>query len=121
MRRTFLVVIAAATVACSFLPARAPAPPSPGPELPVGKWSIEFANGVKEACEVNRDGEASVAEPLRTSAGKVEVKDDSVVLVFQDDRVERWTPVGSRMVVEHWATRAQFPTGRPVLGIGQKE
>jgi hypothetical protein len=119
MWRTFLVVITAATIACSFLPVRAHAPAPPGPE--VGKWSIEFANGVKEVCEVNKDGEASVAEPLRTSAGKAEVKDDSVVLVFQDDRVERWTPVGSKMVVEHWAAKAQFPTGKPVLGIGQKE
>jgi hypothetical protein len=123
MWRIFLVLVAAATITCSFLPVRAhaPAPPDKPLELPVGKWSIEFANGVKEACKVNRDGEASVAEPLRTSAGKTEVKDDSIVLVFQDDRVERWTPVGSKMVVEHWAARAQFPNGRPVLGIGQKE
>jgi hypothetical protein len=82
-----------------------------------GKWNVEFTNGVKEVCRIRTDRTASVAEPLRTSSGKVEVKDGSVVIVYQDDRVERWTPVGQRMVVEHWHPGAPFPTGTPVLGI----
>jgi len=86
--------------------------------LPVGRWSVEFTNGVKEVCDVRRNGTASVVEPLRSSTGNAEAKEGSVVLVFQDDRVERWTPVGSRMVVEHWAASVQFPAGTPVLGIG---
>jgi hypothetical protein len=80
---------------------------------------FDFANGVKEVCEIRTDGTASVVEPLRSSAGKAEVKGGSIVLVFQDDRVERWTPVGARMIVEHWAASAQFPSGTPVLGIGE--
>jgi hypothetical protein len=60
---------------------------------------------------------ASVAEPLRNSNGKVEVEDGRVVIVYQDDRAERWTPVGKRMVVEHWYPGARFPSGTPVLGI----
>lgn len=90
---------------------------APADGLPVGRWNVEFANGVKEGCEVRKDGTASVEEPLRTAAGKVEIKNGSVVIVYQDDRVERWTPVGKRMVVEHWFPGAQFPCGRPVLGI----
>jgi hypothetical protein len=82
-----------------------------------GKWNVEFTNGVKEVCEVRQDRTAYVAEPQRTSTGKVEVKDGSVVIVYQDDRVERWTPVGKRMVVEHWYPGARFPSGTPVLGI----
>ena len=82
-----------------------------------GKWHVEFTNGVKEVCQIRKDRTASVAEPLRTSNGKVEVKDGSVVIVYQDDRVERWTPVGKRMVVEHWYPSARFPSGTPVLGI----
>lgn len=70
-------------------------------------------------CQVREDRTASVTEPLRTSNGKLELKDGSVVIVFQDDRVERWTPVGKRMVVEHWYPRAQFPSGKPVLGIAE--
>jgi hypothetical protein len=82
-----------------------------------GKWNIQFTNGVKEVCQIHKDRTASVAEPLRTSNGKVEVRDGSVVIVYQDDRVERWTPVGKRMVVEHWYPGARFPSGTPVLGI----
>jgi hypothetical protein len=82
-----------------------------------GKWNVEFSNGVKEVCQLRNDRTASVAEPLRTSNGRVEVKGGSVVIVYQDDRVERWTPVGKRMVVEHWYPGARFPSGTPVLGI----
>jgi hypothetical protein len=82
-----------------------------------GKWNVEFANGVKEMCQIGRDRMASVTEPLRTSNGKVEIKDGSVVIVYQDDRVERWTAVGKRMVVEHWYPGARFPSGTPVVGI----
>jgi hypothetical protein len=81
------------------------------------KWKVEFTNGVKEVCQIGKDRTACVAEPLRTSNGKVEVKGGSVVIVYQDDRVERWTPVGKRMVVEHWHPGARFPSGTPVLGI----
>jgi transposase len=82
-----------------------------------GKWNVEFTNGVKERCQIRTDRRASVAEPLRTSNGKVEIKDGSVVIVYHDDRVERWTPVGKRMVVEHWHPGAPFPSGTPILGI----
>ena len=84
-----------------------------------GKWNVEFTNGVKEVCQIRTDRTASIAEPLRTSRGKVEIKDGAVAIVYQDDRVERWTPVGNRMVVEHWHPGAPFPSGRPVLGIAE--
>jgi hypothetical protein len=119
MSGTLILLVAAATLACPLSSPGVP-PSAPRPDnLPVGRWSVEFANGVKEACEIRKDGTASVVEPLRSSAGKVEVKDGSVVLAFQDDRIERWTPVGARMVVEHWAASAQFPSGTPVFGIGE--
>jgi hypothetical protein len=82
-----------------------------------GKWNVEFTNGVREMCQIRKDRTASVAEPLRTSNGKVEVEGGSVVILYQDDRVERWTPVGKRMVVEHWYPGPRFPSGTPVLGI----
>jgi hypothetical protein len=82
-----------------------------------GKWSVEFTNGVKEMCQIREDRTASVSEPLRTSDGKVKIQDGSVVIAYQDDRVERWTPVGRRMVVQHWHPSARFPSGTPVLGI----
>jgi hypothetical protein len=98
----------------------APAVGAPADGLPVGRWSVEFTNGVKQTCEVRKDGTASVAEPLRSSKGKAEIKDGSVVIVYEDDRVERWTPVARRMVVEHWYPGTRFPAGTPVLGIAER-
>jgi len=70
-------------------------------------------------CEVRKDGTASVVEPLRTAGGKAARKGSSVVIVYDDDRVERWTPVGKRLVVEHWFPASQLPTATPVLGIAE--
>jgi hypothetical protein len=96
-----------------------PAPPAPE-GLPVGKWRVEFANGVVETCEINRDGTTSVVEPRRTAAGKVTARDGVFVIACEDDRLERWTPVGKRMVVEHWYPGSQVPVVTPVLGIAER-
>jgi hypothetical protein len=92
-------------------------PPRPLDSIPTGKWSIEFANGVVEKIEVRRDGTASVSEPNRTSDGKVTSLQGTFLFVCDDGRVERWTPVGRRMVVEHWGVVDQYPNGTPVRGI----
>jgi hypothetical protein len=85
-----------------------------------GKWTVEFTNGVTEVCRIGKDGEASVEEPLRRSDGTAVVQGGSVVITFQDDRVERWTAVGKRVVVEHWFPGARFPTAPPALGIATR-
>jgi hypothetical protein len=92
---------------------------SPKPEAgrPCSRWSVKFSNGVAEVCTIRNDGTASVAEPLRTSGGKWAVKGGVLVIACADDRIERWTPVGKRFVVEHWFPAAQMATGKPVLGI----
>lgn len=129
MRRVLAFLLAGAVFTISQVSGGDPPRPpgqmdgaSPGNQpdwgLPIGKWTIEFANGVTETCEIRQDGTASVVEPLRSSNGKAEVKDGSVVIFFADDRVERWTTVGKRQVVEHWAASAQYPGASPVLGIG---
>ena len=83
----------------------------------LGRWKVQFTNGVKEVCKFRTDGTASVVEPLRTAAGNAEVRGRSVVIFYQDDRVERWTSVGERFVVEHWFPASHFETATPVLGI----
>jgi hypothetical protein len=88
--------------------------------LPVGKWNIEFANRVVETCEIREDGTASVVEPQRTSGGKAIVQDRSLIIYFDDDRVERWTKIGERQVVEHWFPASQFAIATPVLGIAER-
>jgi hypothetical protein len=88
--------------------------------LAVGKWHVEFTNGVSEVCVIGRGGVAIVDEPRRRSRGRWVVSGNSIVLTFNDDRVERWTPVGKRLVVEHWFPGSQFPTAGPVLGIAER-
>ena len=73
--------------------------------LPVGRWQVEFANGVVQTCEIRRDAAASATEPQRTSGGRATSEKGAIIIAFDDDRVERWTPVGPRMVVEHWYPR----------------
>src|SRR4051812_24210136 len=81
--------------------------------VPVGRWTIEFTNGVKEVCDVRENGTTSVVElprptvnaanadarvkALRTSLGFAEMRDGAAVVVFQDGRVERWTRNGAKM------------------------
>jgi hypothetical protein len=105
---------------CSFVAISAgdpPALPQAKTTLPVGKWTVEFANGVVEQVELKKDGTATVTEPARTSDGKATSLGGAVLIVCDDDRLERWTPVRKRMVVEHWSPSSQFPTGVPVRGI----
>jgi hypothetical protein len=100
-----------------------PGPPArdtgPAAALPVGKWEVQFANGVKEVCTVGNGGEATVEEPRRRANGLAEARDGSVVITWNDDRVERWTPVGTRFVVEHWFPASRVPVVAPVLGIAE--
>ena len=78
--------------------------------LPVGRWRVAFSNGVNEQCAIQADGSLSVVEPQRSSNGRATVRDSSFLIVCQEDRLERWTPVGQNMVVEHWFPMARFPS-----------
>jgi hypothetical protein len=120
-RKLLLAACAALALSVSST-ADPPKPPDPDPSenLPAGKWTVEFANGVVETCEVKKDGTASVVEPRRTASGKVTAKGGSFVIACEDDRLERWTPVGRRMVVEHWFPASQVPVATPVLGIAER-
>lgn len=122
MLRVVAVVFVAVTLAAADVPKPPDRDPAPNADagLPVGKWNVEFANGVKEVCEIRQDGTASVTEPLRTSNGKATIRGAAIVIVFEDDRIERWTPVGQRLVVEHWFPGSQLPAATPVLGIAER-
>jgi hypothetical protein len=84
----------------------------------VGKWTVTFANGVVETCDVRANWTVSASEPKRSADGKAEVKGNALVITFADDRVERWTTVDKRVVVEHFFPGTEFPAGARVLGIG---
>jgi hypothetical protein len=117
------LLIAAAALAFAVpavcAPAPFPRPPAAG-RIPVGRWKVVFTNGVVETCTIQKDGKASVVEPKRSSGGKVSLEGGAAVLVFTDDRVERWTLVGRRMEVEHWFPAARFPKGAPVRGRAER-
>jgi hypothetical protein len=93
----------------------------PQATLPVGNWNVEFANGVVETCRIGNGGESTVEEPRRGAHGMAVAEAGSVVITFNDDRVERWTSVGKRFVVEHWFPASRLPTVTPVLGIAQRD
>jgi hypothetical protein len=93
---------------------------SPEAALLSGKWDVEFSNGVTQVCEIGNDATAVVNEPQRKSRGTVVVTGGSTVMTFHDDRVERWTAVGKRFVVEHWFPSSRFPTANPVHGIAER-
>jgi hypothetical protein len=84
-----------------------------------GRWTVEFANGVIEVCEFRDDGSGSVVEPGRTADATVVRQTGAFRVNYADERIERWTVVGRRMIVEHWMPGAEFPTARPVLGIAE--
>ena len=91
--------------------------------LPVGIWKVEFTNGVVEECDIFKfdgNGHVFVAEPQRRKPGTMVAKEGSFVLTFTDDRVERWTPVGKRFIVEHWFPASRLPAATPVLGIAER-
>jgi hypothetical protein len=100
-----------------------PQPEAKNPGTPdqfVGRWTITFANGVVETCDVRADWTACEREPKRSADGKAEVKDNALVITFADDRIERWTAVDKRVVVEHWFPAEAYPAGARVLGIADR-
>jgi hypothetical protein len=111
----FLIVLAA-----PLFIAAAPRLREPDPQLPVGKWRVEFANGVIETCEIAQDGSSSVVEPRRSSPGKWTVKDGAVLITSNDDRLERWRHVDGRWVVDHRCPVAAYPEGSPVRGVAKR-
>jgi hypothetical protein len=111
------VALFAAQSYCADVPANDKAPRG---ALPVGEWKVEFHNGVTEVCKIGNGGESSVEEPRRRCVGMAMVKGGSVVITFGDDRIERWTPVGKKYVVEHWFPASEVPVTTPVLGIAER-
>ncbi len=97
-----------------------PALRSNGSSMPVGKWIVEFANGVVESCEIRAGGMVDVTEPGRGSGGKALLENGSFVIHYEDERVERWTPVGKRIVVEHWPPGSRIDEAKPVLGVAER-
>jgi hypothetical protein len=118
MSRSVAILVA---LTIPLLSSAAPRLRTPDPSLPIGKWRVAFENGVIERCEIRMDGSASVVEPLRSSPGKWTIKDESVVIISDDDRLERWTRVDGEWVVQHWCPVRAYPEGASVQGTAKRE
>ena len=118
MSRSFVLLVA---FTVPLLLAAAPRLKTPDPAHPVGKWRITFTNGVIETCDIHSNGTAAEAEPLRSSPGKWKEVNGSVVVTFDDDRLERWKKDGDHWRVEHWCPVAAYPEGSPVVGVAKRE
>ena len=113
--RTLFVAFTFGTLAVA-----APIPPELRKPRYQGAWRIDFTNGVSETCTIERSGKAELKEPLRKAKGQLEENERGVsIIMFDDDRIERWTPVGKRYIVEHWFPGSQYPKAPPVLGIAE--
>jgi hypothetical protein len=89
-------------------------------KLPAGKWRVEYANGVTEVCLVNKDGLAIVTDPVRI-VGKAAASGSAILMLFENGRAQRWTPVGNRFVVEHWFPGDKIPTtAAGTVGIAER-
>ena len=125
MPRLALAVVVAAVVSVAAASGGPPPLPQPVPHpgakasLPAGKWAVEYANQITEVCEVQKDGTATIVQPVRIAGGKAVVSGGSVVMIFDNGRVQRWTPAGKRFVVEHWLPGSSFSAKPDVLGIAE--
>jgi RNA polymerase sigma factor (sigma-70 family) len=86
--------------------------------LPVGRWHLEFSNGEKTICEIGKNGIAVRGD--KKIDGRAAVKGGVTIIVFRDEQILRWTPVGQKMVVEHWANSTHYQSIRPTLGIAER-
>ena len=80
MSRTVMIYTIALVM--PFFAAGDPPTPQATDGLPTGKWQVEFANGVIEACAFDED-KATEVEPQRSSNGKAMLKGGSVVIAFE--------------------------------------
>jgi hypothetical protein len=130
---TVVALLGVAIAAHAPVPAAQPLGPQLGRHPPgiksadrlspwIGRWNVEFANGIQQVHELRNDYTATVkSDTLNwSSRGRIERDGKSVTITYRDDRVERWTPVGDRMVVEHWYPASRLPITAPVLGIGER-
>jgi len=96
------------------------ATPEVSAEIPVGSWRVAFSNGVIQNCEILASGKTTVVQPRRTSEGTAVVKDGTIEILYQDDRLERWSLKGDDMVVEHWHPSSDMATAPAVTGVATR-
>ena len=62
----------------------------------------------------------AVVEPVRIARSKATVSGRSVMMVFENGRVQRWTRVGKRFAVEHWFPGSQLAASPGTRGLAER-
>jgi hypothetical protein len=93
--------------------------PAPPPTVTTEHWQAKFANGIEQVYVLSSDGTATVSSSLWQDTGTIERGEGYLIIRFSQDRAERWTAVGEKMVIEHWFPASRLPTQAPVLGIAE--
>ena len=55
-----------------------------------------------------------------SSGGKAQANGNSVVMTFDDGRIERWSDGGAGVMVEHWFPASHYPSRPAVLGRAKR-
>lgn len=107
-----------------------PTPPSTVPigtrqwpqETPTwgGIWWTRFSNGVNQRNTMRQADCRGGNDHGWSSQGNLDHDAGRIIVTYDDDRLERWTPVGHRMVVEHWHPASAYPDAKPIVGIAER-
>ena len=85
-----------------------------------GTWWTRFDNGVSQRMVLAGNTCRGGNNHGWSSKGKLDHDDGRIIITYEDDRLERWTPIGHRMVVEHWHPASAYPDTKPVVGIAER-
>jgi hypothetical protein len=84
------------------------------PAFPTGNWAVEFENGVTGTYEFSPGGIVKWTQESRTATGTLKRSGGSFIVEYEDDRLERITPSGQRLLVQHWCPIATYPQSPPL-------
>jgi hypothetical protein len=98
-------------------------PPRKGGGLPAleGKWQMVKADGVLGTYEFRANGSVLWTQKGRQAIGRITAKGGSFLVVYPDDRTERLTPSGPRLIVEHWYPTSNYPAGFPAFAYAERQ
>lgn len=85
-----------------------------------GTWWTKFANGVNQRNTMRQADCRGGNDHGWSSEGKIDHDNGRIIVTYDDDRIERWTRVRHRMVVEHWHPASAYPDATPIVGIAER-
>ena len=95
-----------------------PVPPRPKAPGFTGLWRVIYSHGAVRTYHVGADDTVQFIEERRRGALR---RGQHVLLQFGDGKIERWTLVKGRLLVQHWNPASGYPRRPPdVTGQGVK-